>query len=197
MEDDDDFDDDEMFLLDEEVLAHSKAQEEARVKPRINNAYKYKRVAHTNLSASCPAKPVVGSLPTPELYDDMPPLSLPNTPASHDEGAKIISSLLTGMRVNEHSRQVFPRLSSSCPQYTSNYIDKIAAMPSCKGVKIPIKMPTASPNSVSSSELSTSQTLLSILQSSYPPRQPLINERSPRARAPSDVRLPPSEPPTE
>merc|ERR1711959_412198 len=96
-----------MFLLDEEVPAHVTEHEEARAKPAIRSMTpRTYQTTFVRLSSSCPSKPIVGSLPTPELHKDMPLLSLPNTPASHDDGAKIISSLFTGCRVNEHSRKV-------------------------------------------------------------------------------------------
>ena len=123
MMDDDDFsedshddDDDGMFLLDEEVPAHVSGRQKAGAKPAIRTKHHrimkqtfkqtYKRRDDTRLSSSCPAKPLVGSLPIPELHNDMPALSLPATPASYDEGAKIISSLFTGCRVTGSSRKV-------------------------------------------------------------------------------------------
>jgi len=179
--------DEEMFLFDEEVPDHVSEHQVARAKPAIRSMTRKKtsrRQPAERLSSSCPQKPIVGSLPMPALlYDDMPPLDLPSsTPPIHD-GANIMSSLFTGTRINRRSGKELPRLSSSCPQWSSPFLRM--QKPQDKN-----EMIAASPNSILST---SSQTALSILQSYSDPRK----EKSPRLRAASDVMLPTDSPPVD
>ena len=82
--------------------------------------------------------------------------------------------------------QVFSRLSSSCPQYTNSLHTLTGTRP--KEIK-PSGIPEKSPKSI----LATSQTALSILQSSS---YTSTKDRSPRLRTASDVMLPSDSPPS-
>lgn len=151
------------------------------------------------LSRSCPAKPLVGSLPTPELFEEMPSLSLPSTPQI--DGEKLVSSLLTGLRVAKTSKTAFPRYSSqSCPSTFELHRLNSRPIPRKAENPVGIDIISESPISVSSASLSKSQTALGLMREASHEAKGRDEEgaprpwTSPRVRSASAVKLPPSEP---
>lgn len=102
-----------------QIPAH-RSRSRARPIPSRNrrNHFAVGGLGDAMLSQSCPPKPIIGSVPTPQIKDTLPPLTLPPTPSSSLEAeVRMGRSLFSGIQFQGMQKQVYAQ---SCPSHITS-----------------------------------------------------------------------------